>query len=715
MNQKLIDIDPSSGEKIQNADDADRISNLKKYVSDWYSVFNININSARLDALYITDSQWDSSDQANRFMNEKPSLQFNYLYAMVSSILAEHRQNTAEIKVMPTSTSTSEEDVDIRENSIRQITYDNKAPILYQNALQQSLTRGWSAMRVDIEQSKSNPFFKDIKMYGFKQPDAAFFDPTAQMQDKSDGRFCGYFDVLTIDEYKRLYPDADTEMSFPASMMMDTYLESGTFTKLIRIANIYIKEFFTKKMALLSNGQSMDYEKAEEIVNAEKKTIKAIYKIMGSTGQGDEQQLMPQFEPIRIVDEMDVEDYRIMHYRANGDEILEQAEWPCKELPIVFVDCDSHYLDGLQITKSFHRYAKDAQNLLNYVNSEAAYAILSANNTQFIGTDEMIAGYENDWLNPQRKKAILRYKKQADGTKPEPLPPREIPQSLMMIKQQAATDLMAVLGRFEANRGSDGNEPSGVALVNRIKQGNLASFVPIDNLNRAIEQLGRIILRLMPKIYDTTRTIMTMDSNGRSKPEMINNPVAGEYKNDMSIDDFDVMVQVGSNYEIQKAEALAQLKDLYSVLPQAALATADMYGENINIQKSPKLVERLKNYVLPPEILAKESGEQLPPPPPNPETILQQQKLQEEMQKIKNDADKNKLDAQKLQIEYQIALLEAQVQQAKLKAELQKASLDAIGSASKHVADMHKTSATHAKAQADILRGINDVASSTGM
>src|SRR3990167_1527391 len=602
---------------MKKMNDTDFLKEARKNIESWFDYFSENVDRAKKDIEFALMSQWDSNNKGRRLNEGKPTFELNQLYAHVSAIIGEQRQNTPNILVHPVSSHVEQQDIDLREGIIRQVLYESKSDIVFQEAFKWTMVGGFSALRIITEYESPESFHQNIRLTHLSDPTTAFFDPSAEKPDKSDGRFCGVYKTLTREEFKRRYPDQSVPLSFD---------QSGHFTwktdKTVTIAEYFVKEYFTTTIVQLSNGNVLK--------------------------KADAQKLLTEQPAITILNERDAEDYKILHYQLTGHAILEKNEWPSKDLPIIFVDGDSFYREGQQITKSFIHYAKDAQRYLNYIASEAALAVLNRRREEWLATPENIKNNEDAWKYPDRVQgAIIFTPDSRTGFIPQKIPPSEISATLMAQYERAKQDIKQILGRYEANLGMPGNEQSGVAIMNRVKQGNASTFVYFVNLNRAVESCARVILNLIPVVMDTTRTIPIRKRDQSQQLVTINNPVGDQYHHDLNQVRYSVRVEAGPNYAVQKAESLQQLMQLATSSPQIGQLIPDLIAGNLELENMPQIVDRLKT-LLPPHILAQEEGKPLPPTPPNPQMQLQQQQMQVEQMKVENEANKIALERYKL-------------------------------------------------------------------
>lgn len=656
------------------------IARIVETVNDWFSAFNMNIKNARDDIYFAAIQQWEQDLYSDRVEQGKACLQVNYVYSVITSIIGQFRKQTPEFKVFAMADESNprvqidQNMIDLYDGLLRQISFDNKAELVFQGAFESALLRGWGAIAVEIDYESDYSFNQVPKFHSVQDPLMCYFDPTAKETTKSDGRYCGYLITYTIAEFKDKFPDSKYAKngmvpgSFPANELnreTENYWRSEEY---IRVACDYRRESYPIKIALLSDGRSMPLKEAKEevermrsLANSVKRKENKVRNMMSKLGFATtDASMFDDYEHLEIVDTRDTIDYKIINRLVTDDEILEETEWPSNIMPIIFVDGHSQMIDGRQYTKSFHRTAKDAQRILNYVASESIENLMNSHKEQWIGTPENFAGYENIWRNPSLNKGALVANRDSTGNLPTQVPPPQISPNFLQIYQISISDIKNTLGYFEANRGEESNERSGVAIANRAKQGDLANFVYFDNCSSAISQTYQCIMSLIPSLYDSTRHIMIRDKSGDQKMVMINKPNGQSYENDLTSGKYGIEVTVGSNYEITKRENLDSLKDLMATLapsnPQLVGALADLYAANTDLENTTQIVERIRELQLgksPSEIIREEMD--MPPQPekPNPQMQEMQMKMQEMQMDQQNKAKELEIKAQELQLQAQ--------------------------------------------------------------
>ena len=72
----------------------------------------------------------------------------------------------------------------------------------------------------------------------------------------------------------------------------------------------------------------------------------------------------------------------------------------------------------------------------------------------------------------------------------------------------------ASVGMYKSNLGQQSNAVSGRAKLADQREGDTANFHYIDNLRRSMEHMGRIVVGMIPRIFDTRRQAKIMGKDG---------------------------------------------------------------------------------------------------------------------------------------------------------------------------------------------------------
>lgn len=631
-------------------EDAEReiINQTLKDANNYFSTESDNIETYREDLNFLYADQWTQDLRAARSQKKKTVLTFNYLKTYVDLLLGEEIRNDPDIFVSSFNPHTNQADIDLRQGLLRQTFFQNKMSLVKQYCFMYMLAGGFSVIEVGYDYENPKTFNKRICINGTDDATMYFFDPLAKNPLKDDGRFCGKLLSLTEDEYKLYFPDATTMDSINLQYQPDDYSYKDWMGKRIKIAQVFKREEYEETIVLLSNGESMTLPEAEKLLKEQDTLLRKLREVekMGA--------IVPmQFkQKIEIINERTSVCNRIVHYKMNRSEILEWGVWPSKYLPYVYAPCYLVKIDGNLRTVSFHRYAQDAQRYVNYLASEAADVLMTSHHKNWKAPVQCFEGQLLDMLlSPQNPSPVLLYKKGANGEEPEYIPPPQLSPSFDTQFQRTVGDIANILGRFEANRGQQGNEQSGVAIDKRALLGNISSVTPLQNLNLVIEHVANICLDLYPAVFDTQRLVSVRGKDNKEKQVFVNQQDQDHVYNDMSLTGFNASVEVGVSFEAQKNVAKMELQALINSDPQLAPLLADKVAETIQVTNMPEIVERINDFQLGmpiPQIIAKETGKKPVPPPPNPQAQAQQQDLQLRQQQINNERDKIALQSQQM-------------------------------------------------------------------
>jgi hypothetical protein len=331
---------------------------------------------------------------------------------------------------------------------------------------------------------------------------------------------------------------------------------------------------------------------------------------------------------------------------------------------------------------------------------------------QWLGTPDNIIGYEQDWRNPELQMGILRAKPDPKtGMMPQKMPAWEVSQGLFMAAQATNQDMREILG-FSENEALQGKDISGKARRERKLEGSMSAYVFFDNLNQAIEQGGRIVNDLLPYIIgDEERHMMISKKDGRSDSIVMNKREGEEddaiIKNKLDGGDFDVEIDTGPSFAVQKDISLEFFADTLKAFPQAFPLIADLWASQLDLQQMPTIKERFQSLV-PPEILAKEQGKPTPPKQPNPQQQMMQMEMQEKMALMQNKAQDIQLKQQKLELEKAQMLLDAQKMQSENQMNIYSHQLDLEKAKVTHGMDKAKTEIDFSHKIASILADLHN-------
>jgi hypothetical protein len=658
---------------------------IRDVCNTWENYWKDNKNDYNEYVQFIFGNQWLDEEARVFETYKKIPLTFNKIAPLANHLLGEQRQNTPTLQVVPNE-HMPEQTVEVREALVKDICINSQTEVVFQTAFQAALCGGYGAFYIDTEYENDYSFNQVIVFRKIEIPTRCYWDVSSLSPTKTDGMHCGFRTRMSRAKFRAMY-GKKVEESIPP-----TNIEEGSVFNDDESVTIYThwkREYQRKKIYKLSNGTTIDDEELRGLQEVE---------VDGMT------YLMYQGEPATIENERTVAEYKVRKLLYAGDYELEAQDFPSKQLPLLFVDQNSFFnKEGSQICRSFFKDTKDAQRYINYLGTQSAYLVKIGRYDQFL----LAAGNarSNDtaqiWRDPVNTQGGLKFDEVASGFIPQQLKPPELSQSLVQQYERAERDIQTCTGMYNTMTGDQGNETSKLAIDARTKRGNYNTYTPFGNLNRAIAVAGEIVNEMIPKVYDTERTLMiTMKETGIS-PIEINKPIdayGAQTKNDMVNGNYTIRLQPGPSFEGQKQEALNSMQLILQANPQLFNLIADLYVENLPLANNLQLRNRLKTIV-PPEIIeAGKTGQSVPPKPqaPDPMLELKMKELALQEQKLQMDQEKLQIEAHSKGVDIQLKWQELEEKRQAAAAGLQEMEL-------RYLAEAQRTASQEQIAHADNL------------
>lgn len=659
----------------------------RKDCEDWRNYFARNIDQYHDFYEFVKGTQWTSEDISLLKSYKKVPLCVNKLNTLVRTLIGEQRQNTPNIEVIPDQNA-EEQTAQVYEALVKNIAFKSESTVQYQTAFGQASIGGYSALYARNDYASDFSFDQDIMIEAFRDPTRCWWDISAMRDDKTDGSQCGFHSFMDRKKFAAQY-GKDLERKIPQSLTSQDLTFTWANESGIMVADYFVREYKSQYIYLLSNNQVIDQEQYDNYL---KETIE--------TEDGEIELIYISDYPLEIIRKRKAPAHVIKHYKLAGDYELESSVVPSKDLPLVFVDSDSWYTkDGRQVTTPFVADAKDSQRYLNYLATQSAYLLKTSRYDQFLVSKENVQSESTQqiWRDPQSQNGALFFDKDRDGFVPQRLNMPELPASLNQQYERAMNDIYTSTGMYQARLGDKSNEISGKAIDSRTRQGSYSTYINFDALNRAITQVAQIVSDMIPKVYDSERTLKLDMPDTGSETVTVNQRVddySPQVANDLTKGSYTIRLKAGPSFEGQRQEAFESLQQVLQANPQVFQMIADLYAENLPLANSIELRNRLRTMV-PPEIIeAGKTGQPIPPKPqqPDPQAIMAQLKQKE----IEIKEQELQLKAQKQNADIQLELERLQQEKMDIAAKLEEQEM-------RYAAETHRTNTDERIAHADNL------------
>lgn len=607
--------------------DPEKAQQIRQEIKKWDDLWKVNRDQYHLFTTFTMGEQW-TEDESRVFENyKKIPLTMNKLAPLINHLMGEQRQNTPNLQCVPED-AVPEQTAEVREALVKDISLSSHARVVYQTAFQQAAVGGFGAYIVATEYEHENTFHQKPVFLAVKDPTRCYWDAGAMTPCKTDGMHAGNRTRVSRKKFRALY-GKKLEQAIPTSNEENTFIAVADDDS-ITIIDHYERKYKKSTLYLLDNGESLTAKELDELD-----------RLM----MDDKEILMKDGMPVQVIDTRMTHEYSVKYQKWAGDYILEEEDFPSEQLPVIFVDQSSYYdKRERQICRPFIKDAKDAQKYLNYLATQCAYTLKTSRYDQYIAARANVSAPDTQtiWRDPSTVQGALIYDETPNGSKPERVAPPELSQSLTVQYERALMDIQTSTGMYNTQIGERGNEVSGRAIDARTRRGSYNTFIPFDSLNRAIAVGGEIINEMIPKLYDTERTLkLNMQDRGETEVT-INKPkdeYGGEVEHDMTEGRYKIRLVPGPSYEGQKAENLESLKEVLQADPQLFQLIGDLYVENLPLANNIELKNRVRT-IIPPEIIeAGKTGEPLPPKPPQEDPMLKVKMAELEIKKQQAEMD----------------------------------------------------------------------------
>lgn len=611
-----------------------------RYVDDYKFAFGDSEN------MY----QWPAEMLNDRISDGRPCLTVNKTRTFVLQIVNDQRENKSQVEIRPVGNGASYEAAQILEGCVRHIEYQSNAQNAYSNATHCAVCGGVGYWRIVTDYANEDSFDQEIFIKRVADPLTVYLDPDIQEADGSDARFAFVYEDLARDEFEQKYPDAEATSNAPLGYESQSDWEGKDH---VRICEYYRKTDKKDTLHLMRDGTTV------------------------------RESMLKKFQPelLDIIDEISVNSREIIEdqvewYFIAGSEIIDQREWLGKYIPIVRVIGEETVIDHQLDRRGLVRFLRDPQRMYNFYTSSAVEYVALQSKAPWMAPAASIEGYEEEWANQHLDNTQVRLWKHKDANnedipKPERLTPPQMSPAYLQGMKVAEGEFMFASGIYDAQMGAKSNEVSGKAVQERQRAGATTNYNYIDRFADAIRFTGRILVDLIPKVYDVPRIIKILAQDGAQKTVQLdpNHPQAHSQVQDETSDQYNpqqvtaifnpnigiyaVEADIGPAYATKRQEAFDAFSQIIKGNPQLVAVAGDLMFRAADFPMADEIAERLANMV----------PKQAKGGQPDPQMMQQIQDMQQAMakqhmllqqqaQELQQSKQKGEVDALKQQISW---------------------------------------------------------------
>jgi len=638
-------------EEIYESDDKfDSHNDVMSLLSAAQMADHDNREKAREAQLFVSkrDGQWEVYWWNNNI--NKPRYTFDMTSPIVDQIAGELEQADFDIVVSPAGGNATKDAAEIYDGIIRNLETISNASMTYSAAGRGMVTCGYDAWRVVQKFADDNSFEQDLLVEPIGNAiDRVWFDPSAQLQDCSDARYCFVLHPIATSEYRARWPEG-SGMSVSDDREGDAYYDKA---EVVVIGELLYVEEEMRELVLMSNGQVHEVNDDFEMIRDELLML----------GVREVRRRERKYKKVcsRLFD-------------ANG-WLEDDKDTAFCYLPVVPVFANFKILENKIIYYGAVEKLMDSQRVLNYSLSREIEEGALAPRAKWWMTMAQAAGHELQ---------IQTLNTNADPVQfynPDPNAPGAPQQSggaqinpgLRNISESMRGIIGMSAGMFASNMGDNPGLQSGVAIERLQNKGDNGTHKYFRALEIAISHTGRILVSTIPKVYDNERQMRLMYEDGTLEMKPINQEVIDMQTgkvvkvNDLSVGTYDVVCKAGPSFRNRQEQTLRTMLDLAQVDPSILQLGGDLFLRNVVSPVADALAERrraqmLAQGIIPESQMTDEEKQQMAMAAQSqgqaqdPNMVLAQAemlKAQAQQQQAQNDAMKIQLENMKLQIQAQ--------------------------------------------------------------
>lgn len=555
--------------------------------------------------------QWPDKIYAQRTGDQAdlPSLTINKTRVHNDIIINGMSKNSTGVKIRPVAGNASYKSAEVMMNLIRRINVQSKASAQFRKVAEQQVDGGIGYIILETRYVSNKTNAQDIYFYASRDPTGIYLDRWSTEIDGSDSGHGFIFDEMSRKEFNRKYPKwKDKVGSAPLHTEMAAWLSDKSIT---------VVKYYRKR-------QSADLL----VWYRENDTVPFQYKfrseIVKESGREIFDALMDDIEEARTEGgSRPITNDKVEWFLIAGDTVIDKGDWPGKYIPICRCPGREIVIDRTLDRKGHTRPLIDAQRMLNYASSCSVEGIASQTKSHWLVPARAVEGQDTMWKDHNVKNYSVLLWNDVDYdapqgmeaiAKPERIDPPKPSPGWLQIGQDAERHLMMVSGQWQAQLGENDQQSaaSGKAINERQEQADTATYHFNEHMTDMKRFLGVQLLDLIPKVYDTERTLQIEDEMGQRSWIMINpdqqeavrelqqlkeegeaarialNPAIGEYE---------CISDPGPDYATQRQETFNAMVQILQANKELVAVIGDIFFKNSDFSAAEELRERMEREI----------------------------------------------------------------------------------------------------------------------
>ncbi len=525
------------------------------------------------------DGQWD--DHAQKAFTGRPRYTLDKCNDLVDDIAGAMEQSDFGIKVGPAGGDATMELAKTYDGMIRNIENLSDASDVYDAANRNVVRAGMDGWRITQRWGDNNTFDQDLYIDTVADwVDRVWFDPNSVLQTREDAEYAFVLTSMTKRSYKQKFPDGKGK-----SVSIGDHMSSSSdrTPETIVVGEILYKVSVKRSIVEMTNGavyidddkfKKIQDELATEGVTVKRERTRDTIEVKSHTFDGSGW-LIPvkgtEFDMIPLVPQ----------YANFGVR---------KQVPNYW---------GI-VTKKL-----DAQRIYNYTESrkveDGAFAPLA----KILVTKTQIGGEKVAWerLNVSSDPA-LPYEVDPDTSQgPYKIGGAEINPGLESTSQSMLQNLQSTAGIDQLPNQPVGLQ-SGLAVELKQQRGDTRNWKYTKSKQIAICLTGKILMRAIPRVYDTERQVRVINEDSSFEMVTLNERIVDTQSGepveviDLSKGVYDVVCDVSKSFKNRQGETVNSIVEVAAIDPTIIEEGRDVLYKNMNAPGFDILAERVRQKMV---------------------------------------------------------------------------------------------------------------------
>lgn len=587
------------------------------------------------------DGQWDEDAKVKR--RDRPRFTINRVAPAIDQVVGDQRQNRTSIKVRPGDGQATKDTAMIFEGVIRDIESESNAEDSYDNGFFEAVTCGYGGWRINTEFADDHTFDQDLRIRPIHSSATSLYFGLSERYDKSDATHAFYTKWMSKEDFEDKYPNATMDDFSQREYAANNHWYRDNE---VRVAEYWVKTPIIKKIGLMSNGDILDLDEEKDVLDE------------------------LAFQGIEVIKTRKVKSHKVEMYILSGSEVLKgPMQWAGKYIPLIPVFGRIAHLEGRETVRGLTRFSKDANRSYNYATSANLETIALTPKDPYWVTPKMVGPHKAQFENFTTKNSpfmLFEPDERLGNQPPQRTGAPSIQQGLIQVVDQAARDVETTTGLHAPAMGHGAALMSEKSMMSQAEKGDRGVFMFGDNLQKSIAYTGKVLVDLIPKIYDTERLVRVLGEDGTSEVIKINEAAFDEFNetvideqtgnqvivNDLAQGRYDVKAVTGAAYTTKRKESLEQLIELANASPEFAENSGDLIAKNIDALEGQELADRMRKVYIQKGV-AEPTEEEIQemglgePQQPDPQTIALIQNLNSQTAKNESDIANDQVEREK--------------------------------------------------------------------